>query len=233
MRKQFQSHLSRLTFGVMKRSLSVYESFDLPVISTTRPFEFYRMALFDNDSETKLKLQLQGQTLIDIGCGLTPYIEDSMYQWCRHHAIPFYAVDPKIKEGFKFGKLDRLKSLATGAKTKPNPNIGGLDKTIAAFANDLPFEDQSIDQILCCWLLFAWIRSEESLLDIFSEFDRILKPGGCIRLFPTPHWEQLSKLYPDLYATLSDYEKNQRFMFRYDLGSVPPSYRTLLTKPKN
>lgn len=230
MTETFEKVLARLTFAVMHRSMMIYESFNIPVISTTRPFRFYRKALFDNHSKQQIKKELNDKTLIDVGCGLTPFIEDSMFQWCRRNAIDFYGIDPKVKNGFRFGTFDRLKSLATGARTKPNPNIEGLDKTVATYANDLPFENDSVDIILSCWLIFSWLRNESLLTDSFSEFDRILKVNGSIRIFPTHSWDSIIRKYPSLQDILKNYQVEQRFMVGPDLGNVPPAYTTRLTK---
>ncbi|MCG8672958.1 MAG: class I SAM-dependent methyltransferase [Pseudomonadales bacterium] len=233
MSSTLQRLLSHITFGVMYPSLNLYESMNIPVISTTRPLQFYRKTLFNNLPEETLAKELQAQTIIDIGCGLTPFIEDSMYQWCQRQGIDFYAVDPKVKNGFKFGTFDRIKSYATGAKTTPNPNIGGLDKTIASYANDLPLENQSVDIVISCWLIFSWLRSDAILKEVFKEFDRVLKPGGSIRIFPTPDLEQLNRKFPGLATQLESdgYEIKQKFFMTGNLASVPPSFATFFVKP--
>ncbi len=231
MNNKYQEALTRLTFQIMHASMALYGKFNIPVISTTRPLRFYRRALFDNQSKQQLHKDLQGKVLVDVGCGLTPFIEDSMFQWCRRHGIDFYGVDPKVKDGFKFGVFDRLKSMATGARTIPNPAIAGLDKTIATYANELPFEDQSVDIILSCWLVLSWIHDDDLLHNIFQEFDRILKPGGSIRIFPTGSVAQLQQKYPQLWQILKHYQIEQRFMVSADIGSVPPAYTTRFSKP--
>lgn len=233
MNSKLQQGITQFTFKTMHAFMAAYEHFNIPVISTTRPFHFYRKVLFNNQTKHQIKTELQGKVLVDVGCGLTPFIEDSMFQWCRRHNIEFYAVDPKVKDGFKFGPFDRLKSFATGARTAPNPNIEGLDKTIASFADDLPFEDQSVDIVLSCWLIFSWIRSDDLLTKTFKEFDRILKPGGTIRIFPTENWQGIQRKYPQLTQALSEYSVKQRFMFSPDIASMPPSFATQFTKPNH
>lgn len=230
MNGNYQDTLAKITFHVMHTTMAAYDRFNIPVISTTRPLRFYRKALFKGISKQQLKKELKNKTLVDIGCGLTPFIEDSMFQWCRRHGIDFYGVDPKVKDGFKFGIFDRVKSFATGARTTPNPDIAGLDKTIATYANELPFDDNSVDIILSCWLVFSWIRDEALLSEVFTEFDRILKPGGTLRIFPTGHIDQLKSKYPSLNSILSNYDVEQTFMASADIGSIPPAFASIFTK---
>ena len=231
MNSSSEKALAEFTFRIMQASLSLYEKLSIPVISTTRPFRFYRKVLFNDQHKTALQQTLQGKVLVDVGCGLTPFIEDSMFQWCRRRNIDFYGVDPKVKDGFRFGLFDRLKSIATGARTAPNPNIAGQEKTIATFANALPFDDASVDTVLSCWLIFSWIRDDELLTDIFKEFDRILKPGGSIRLFPTPHIARICEQNPQLGQLLADYQSQQQFLYSVNVMSLPPAFATQLVKP--
>ena len=49
---------------------------------------------------------LRGKVIVDVGCGLTPYLADSMFQACRREGIEFYGIDPKIGQGFRFGAFD-------------------------------------------------------------------------------------------------------------------------------
>ena len=226
-----KSGLSHLTFRVMYTSMAAYESLNIPAISTARPFSFYRNAFFSNETETNVLNELNGQKLIDIGCGLTPFTDDSMFQACRREGIEFYGIDPKVNDGFRFGIFDRLKSVATGSRSVPNARNAGLEKAIPAYANDLPFENESVDMILSCWLIMSWIRSDDLLADIFQELDRILKPGGSIRLFPTNEWGRVASQNPQLATVLECYEVEQRFMLGANLASAPPAYTTRFIKP--
>ncbi|HET8707264.1 MAG TPA: hypothetical protein VFM46_13255, partial [Pseudomonadales bacterium] len=135
----YQAALSDISFGAMKVNLKLYERLHLPVISTARPFSFYRKIFFDNCPEPTLLENLRGKRVVDIGCGLTPFTEDSMFQVCRRNGVDFYGVDPKLATGFKFGFFDRAKSVATGATSFPKPNMPGLEKALPTYADDLPF----------------------------------------------------------------------------------------------
>ncbi len=227
---RYQAILSDISFNVMGANLKLFEALHLPVISTARPFAFYRKIFFDNHSEQEVLESLVGKRVIDIGCGLTPFTEDSMFQVCRRNGIDFYGVDPKLEKGFKFGIFDRLKSIATGAASMPRADMPGQEKAIAAFADNLPFNDKSVDIILSSWLLFAWIQDEDLLVKIFSEFDRILKPGGKISFYPTMHWNSIEAKYPRLGEKLGKYQKHQRFSIGINPGSMPPTFVTHLIK---
>ncbi len=222
-----QPIVSNSTFEAVRLFMSIYESLNIPIISTTRTFKFYREALFDGLDESVLSRQLGGKVLVDIGCGLTPYSSDSMFQWCRRNEIDFYAVDPKLTQGFKLGLFDSFKSIASGAPAALDQNIGGMDKAIGSYSNNLDFGDNSVDIIVSCWLVFSWLRSEKAILDSFVEFDRVLKPGGEIRLYPTPFWDNLKKSYPSINSLLEKYTVEQRFKMNIKLL---PFYSTTLTK---
>lgn len=227
---QYQAVLSKVCFSVMEANLKMFEKLKLPVISTARPFDFYRKVFFEDLPEQEVLKMLKDKRIVDIGCGLTPFTQDSMFQKCRDEGIDFFGVDPKLAKGFKFGLFDRLKAIGTGAGSMPKPNMPGLEKAIAAFADDLPFENESVDIVLSSWLLFAWIQDEALLVRIFKEFDRILKPGGTVRFFPTVHWQYIEKQYPKLVDLLTPYRKTQRFMIGFHLASLPPTYVTFLHK---
>lgn len=227
----YQAALSDISFSVMEANLKLYERLHLPVISTARPFAFYRKIFFHNKPESALLDSFGRKRIVDIGCGLTPFTEDSMFQVCRRHGIDFYGVDPKLAQGFKFGLFDRIKSVATGATSFPKADMPGLEKAVPAYADDLPFAEQSVDIILSSWLLFAWIQDEALLVKIFTEFDRILKPGGQISFYPSMHLSRVKTRYPLLSQFLADYQKQQQFILGLNPGSLPPSYVTHLRKP--
>ena len=56
------------------------------VVNTSRPFSYYRKVFFNDRSEVSILETLQGKKLVDIGCGYTPYAEDSMFRACY---LPF------------------------------------------------------------------------------------------------------------------------------------------------
>ena len=113
----WQKTLSYLGFSAMTRSLGLVDTLKLPVISTARPFRFYREVFFGHRSEQDVLQSLRGKTLVDVGCGLTPYTEDSLFQTCRRAGVTCWGVDPKLQQGFRFGPWDAFKARATGARS--------------------------------------------------------------------------------------------------------------------
>lgn len=227
---RYQVALSDISFKVMGANLRLFKAMHLPVISTARPFEFYRKVFFEDACQADVLSSLASKRVVDIGCGLTPFTEDSMFQVCRRSGVDFYGIDPKLADGFKFGLFDRLKSVATGATSMPRADMPGQEKAIAAFADNLPFADQSVDLILSCWLLFAWIQDETLLVRIFTEFDRVLVPRGHISLFPTMGWPSVERRYPSLAKLLASYQVSQRFLVGVNPSSMPPTFVTRLVK---
>lgn len=225
--------LTEGSFAFLRMSSAV-TALGIPVISTGRPFSFYRKVLFGGRSERDVLAELQGKVVVDVGCGLTPYLADSMFQACRRAGVEFYGVDPKIGRGFKFGRFDLLKSIATGARNAPDPHAPGLERAIAATADTLPFADQSVDTILSNFLLGAWIRDERALARIFGEFLRVLRPGGKVRFYPQPKWNPGRFRRAEFRDVIARFEVRQEFrMGRADFWTYPPAYMTELTKRNN
>jgi SAM-dependent methyltransferase len=225
-----EDSLTEASFAFLKLSIFI-DALDIPIISTGRPFAFYRNVLFGGLSEAEVLAEVRGKTIVDVGCGLTPYLADSMFQACRAAGVEFYGVDPKIGQGFTFGAFDRLKSLATGARHTPDPAAPGLERAKAAFAHELPFADASVDVILSNFLLGAWIRDEKILAPIFGEFHRILKPGGRVRLYPQEKWRPGKLRTPALREVLGRFDVRQEFRLgRLDFWTFPSAFMTELTK---
>jgi SAM-dependent methyltransferase len=225
-----QSIFATINFNVMLVGSTLSGKLRIPVISTARPFSTYRKIFFNKRAENDVLKELAGKRIVDVGCGLTPFVEDSMFQVCRRNHIDFFGIDPKLATGFKFGLRDRINSLASGATSMPRADMPGQEKAIAAFADNLPFEDKSVDMILSNWLLFVWLPDEDLLIKIFSEFDRILKPGGEISFYPSMHWRNIEARYPQLIKRLAHYKKYQRFLFGAHFMSMPPAFVTRLVR---
>ena len=226
-----QPALADMTFRVLDSFTRAYNRLSLPVISTGRSFYYYRKIFFDNDSSSTVLQELQGQCILDIGCGLTPYAPDSMFQACYRNDVDFYGIDPKLAEGFNLGPFDRAKIMATGGG-KMNHDAPGLEKGIATLADDLPFEDGSVDLILSCYLLFAWIGEEEILETIFREFYRVLKPGGMVKIFPTPNYDAGKIKHPGLVKVMRRFDVEQEFFVSaLRRTHFPPAYLRTMHKP--
>jgi len=227
--EQIQPTLASMTFRSLHKFTNAHSRFSLPVVSTGRSFAYYRKIFFDCQSSTRVLRQLQGQRLLDIGCGLTPYVDDSMFQACRRAGVEFYGVDPKLEQGFTFGPFDRAMIRATGGG-RVNPLAPGLDRGVAATADDLPFDDESVDLIISCYLLFAWIGNESLLAGIFGELYRVLKPGGMVKIFPAPHFATDQIRHPGLRQLMQSFEVEEEFFAGIRPATrFPPAYmRTML-----
>lgn len=214
-------HASK-AFSPLKGIFKLTQGLRLPIVSTARPFSFYNKAFWGGIDTEELSKELRTKTIIDVGCGLTPYTSDSMFQFCEREGIDFYGVDPKLDGGLKLGWLDTLKSFLTGARSKLDPYAPGLHRALPVKANSLPFDDQSVDVVLSCWLLFSWISDEPTLKEIFSEFNRVLKPGGSIRIYPIDDVASLEQRYFDLFSSLANYTLEQNFVrdFPFSFNSL-------------
>ena len=192
-------------------------------INTARPFAYYRKVFFKNQSEISTLANLQGKKSVDIGCGYTPYTEDSMFRACYGAGIEFYGVDPIIEENITFKAGDSVFTRLTGGSGRFSPYVPGLDRAICAMADDLPFPDNEIDTILSCWLIPIWINKEEELLNIFTEFHRILKIGGTINLYPLPDWNSFQFKNRALKSLLKKFNFTQEFIYEPFNFLYPPT----------
>lgn len=217
--RQFQPSLARMTFRSLHRFTNAYSRLSLPVVSTGRSFAYYRNIFFDCQPSSRVLRQLQDKRVLDIGCGLTPYVDNSMFQACRRAGVEFYGVDPKLEQGFTFGSFDRAMIRATGGG-RVNPHAPGLERGVAATADDLPFEDKSVDLIISCYLLFAWIEDEALLEGIFREFLRVLKPGGTVKIFPAPHFAANRIRHRGLRHLMQSFAVEEKFF----AGVRPPTH---------
>jgi SAM-dependent methyltransferase len=226
-----QSTLSALTFRGMKANADFYEFFSLPVISTGRSFAYYRKIFFGNRSQREVLGALVGKRVVDVGCGLTPYVSDSMFQICRKQGIDFFGVDPKFAEGFRLSPLNVARIRVVGGRGRIRPNAPGLENCFGATADDLPFDDGSVDLILSNFLLYAWIQDEDILENIYREFHRVLNDGGEVRIYPAPELAVDRIRNTGLREVMKEFEIRQRFSARWlNLGKYPPAYIMTMRK---
>ena len=226
-----QSALSALTFRGFKANADFYEHFSLPVISTGRSFAYYRRIFFANRSSHEVLQALAGKRVVDVGCGLTPYVSDSMFQVCRERGIEFFGVDPKFADDFKLSLLDIATVRAVGGRGRIRRQAPGLERCLDTTADQLPLEDESVALILSNFLLYAWIRDEETLENIYREFHRVLNDQGEVRIYPTPKLDAARIRHPGLREVLDKFEISQRFSARWlNLAQYPPAYLTKMKK---
>ena len=226
-----QSTLSALTFRGLKANAEFYDFFSLPVISTGRSFAYYRKIFFGNRSQREVLRALVGKRIVDVGCGLTPYVSDSMFQICRKQGIEFYGVDPKFAAGFRVSPLDVAVIRAVGGRGRICPDASGLENCLGATADNLPFDDESVDTILSNFLLYAWIQSEDILENIYREFHRVLNDGGEVLIYPAPDLDLDRIRNNGLREVMNEFEITQQFSAGWlNLGKYPPAYVMTMRK---
>ncbi len=230
-KRGLHSTLSNLTFRALKANADFYQFLSLPVISTGRSFAYYRKVFFGNRSQRQVLRSLEDKRIVDVGCGLTPHVADSMFQVCRRHGIEFYAVDPKLADGFKLGSLDVAKIRAVGGVGKIYSQVPGRERCLGTSADDLPFDDGSVDLILSNFLLYAWIRDEGHLENIFREFYRVLNDGGEVRIYPAPELDLDGIGSAGLRGVMKQFAIKQRFSTSWLApAKYPPAYITTMRK---
>ena len=79
---------------------------------------------------------------------------------------------------------------------------------------------------------FVWIQDPTILAAIFTEFDRVLKPGGRISFNPSMRWQDMAAKYPFFLDVLKHYQSEQQFWTYVRTSSLPFAYTTHLTKNK-
>lgn len=200
------------------------------MVHTARPFSYYRKVFYKSQTRSAVLKSLQDKRVVDVGCGHTPYADDSMFRACHDAGIEFYGVDPLIGTDIKFGFKERAMARATGGSGRFSTHPPGLSKALSASAEKLPFEDQSVDEILCSFLLFVWIEDEEVLADILGEFLRVLKSGGLVKLYPLYEWRLMRFKNKRLRNILANFKVEQTFVHGGRDLRVTPSMLTEMTK---
>lgn len=199
-------------------------------ITTGRPFSYYRKVFFDDQTSQAVFASLKGKKVIDIGCGYSPYSEESMFRACHNEGIDFYGVDPVIRQNITFKAKDVLLTSLTGGTGHYDINAPGLERALSANADDLPFSDNTIDMVLSCWFIPIWIDTEEELFADLEELYRILKVGGTINLYPSPDCDSLTFNNQKVRSLLDKFNFSERFIFEPFDFMYPPTNQLILTK---
>ena len=228
--QSFGRPIANLSFAVMHRYVRSVQRSGVAMLHTARTFSYYRKVFYQRQPDAAVLQSLRGKRIVDVGCGYTPYADDSMFRACHDAGVEFYGVDPLIGTDIKFGFKQRALARATGGSGNFSTDPPGLAKALSATAQDLPFEDQSVDQILCSYLLFVWIEDEEVLADIFGEFLRVLKPGGLLKLYPLYEWRFIRFTNQRLKNILVNFAIEQSFVHGGTDLRVTPSMLTEMIK---
>ena len=222
--------VANLSFSMMQHYIHNAQRRGVGMMHTARSFHAYRKVFYQNRPGSVVLSQLRGKRIVDVGCGYTPYAEDSMFRAAHEAGVEFYGVDPLIRTDVSFGFKERALARATGGSGNFRTDPPGMEKALSATAQELPFQDQSIDEVLCSYLLFVWIEDEPTLADIFEELRRVLKPGGCVKIFPLHEWQRNQFKNKRLNRVLQDFDIKQRFISGGPLSRVMPSMLTQMTR---
>ncbi len=222
--------IANISFALMRGYVHSAQRRGVGMMHTARPFSYYRKVFYQGQSRRQVLKNLTGKRVVDVGCGYTPYTADSMFRACHDAGIEFYGVDPLIGTDIKFGLKERALVRATGGRGIFKAEAPGLSRALSATAQELPFDDQSIDEILCGYLMFVWIEDEAILADILEEFLRVLKAGGEVKLYPLHEWRIMHFKNRRLLKVLANYKIEQIFTHGGQDLRVMPSLLTRMTK---
>lgn len=222
--------IANISFALMRGYLRSAQRRGVGMMHTARPFSHYRKVFYQAQSRSQVLENLKGKRVVDVGCGYTPYAEDSMFRACHDAGIEFYGIDPLIGTDFKFGLKERALVRATGGRGIFNAKAPGLSRALNTSAQELPFDDQSVDEILCSYLMFVWIEDEAILADILEEFLRVLKIGGQAKLYPLHEWRIMRFKNRRLRQVLAKFKIDQIFAHGGQDLRVMPSLLTRMTK---
>lgn len=204
--------IANLTFAAMRRYLHAARRRGIGMMHTARPFSVYRRVFYPGRSADTVLAELHGRRVVDVGCGFTPFMSDSMFQACHRAGIEFYGVDPVLEGNPGFGPREWLLARATGSRAQFNRHAGGLERAVPATAENMPFEAGSVDEILCSYLLFVWIEDQAQLASVFDEFHRVLIKGGSVQLYPMPAWREDGITHPALKRAIGRFNLSQRLV---------------------
>ena len=118
---------------------------------------------------------------------------------------------------------------AFGSRGQFDSNALGLERALATHADQLPFDDASVDVILCSYLMFVWLNDEHDLAKIFNEYLRVLKPEGIVKLYPFYQWRYTQFETTELLNALSKFRIQQHFVHGGLDFRVTPSMLTEFT----
>lgn len=142
----------------------------------------YHLACFGLKSE-----DLFGKQILDIGSGAGIFAKEA-----KEKGINVTPVDLnyKYESGrvyYKHEFLFQWLKKVMGGKKK------NLPQAYAALAKDLPFKDETFDDLFYVYSAFNYARSGSEVTEILAEGLRVLKKGGKMFLYPTEYNKELGK----------------------------------------
>ncbi|MBI2640838.1 MAG: class I SAM-dependent methyltransferase [Candidatus Sungbacteria bacterium] len=134
-----------------------------------RPYEAYEYLLGISQDE------LQDKTILDLGSGNSEEFEQGIKKMGIRARV--FSLNPLLGSNTSEGKRQRA--------------LSRKNKVVAGVAQRLPFRSGSFDEIISLHAIPLWSEAAD-YENIFSELDRVLKPGGTIKLFPiSPYRKEL------------------------------------------
>jgi SAM-dependent methyltransferase len=125
--------------------------------------------------------------VLDMGCSgghLLDHLDDLPFE-------EYFAFDINLKAVVKAAK-----NISKTIQSKDRVTL------FVANATDLPLEDQSFDLILCVDGIIGWELNETQKERVFSEIQRLLKPGGSVVFVDYMSKIRTSHLYPTVFSKL-------------------------------
>ncbi|MFC1617837.1 class I SAM-dependent methyltransferase [Patescibacteria group bacterium] len=163
------------------------------VLITQRDYKKYDDFL-DIESE-----EAKGKRVLNIGSGRKGKFEDKMQQ----KGASVFTITPAFNAADTTGQSMRLRYYPKGWKKTALRQAGKVMKSmrgkewadqpkpVAAFAEDLPFRDQSFDLITALYSVPLYTEKyEQEYRDLFSGIARVLKSEGTAKLFPIAEKEK-------------------------------------------
>ena len=139
----------------------------------------------------------------------------------------------EIEQAMSFGFIKGLTTTPTFMHRHGITDIDGAITKLSGMVPELQVEalGESVDEILCSYLMFVWIEDPEVLADILAEFFRVLKPGGTARIYPLDDWHWFRFRNPELHDVLDQFTVSQSFVRGGGDWRVQPAMLTRLRKP--
>ena len=163
--RRLSEPLAGASFSVMSRAIGQLRWLGIDIIHTARTFKAYRQMFFRGQDETALLRSLAGKRVVDVACGYTPYAPDSMFHACEAAGVEFYGVDPVLTQPLVPSLKNRTISRWTGGSGQFLRSPPGIERALGVYAQAMPFDDDSVDHILCAYLLWVWLEDEDALAE--------------------------------------------------------------------
>jgi SAM-dependent methyltransferase len=135
-------------------------------------------------------------TIVDLGAGTEQEFAKGIR--VHHPEAKVISIDPRLalsEEEDLAGILPEDHDARRRGRQQPEP------ETIAALAQDLPIDSNSVDGLVALHSVPQYIETTEGMNDAFREILRVLKAGGVAKLFPVnKDRDWATKIFPFLEA---------------------------------